>query len=715
MRTLTLLLDDQLDAWLRSQAERRGVSVRTVLADLVRQAAQAPAEAAALAPAPAPLTDHPLPTAGEPSPEPAPPAPTPTPAAEPLAAPAASVVVDSPPAELVTLPPPAPEVAPGEPLPVDAAAPAEEDEEGEDEEEDDAELDGEDDLLAEGAPEATAASAAAEGEPKRKRRRRRRRGGRGRRGATAAATTDAPTTAETTPTSAGPVASEEPPALDTAAGPDLAAPAEIQPAPTPAAATEEVAPVAHPAEPNPWAPAHWNLAPGVTPAAAVAVTPEPAATPVEPAPPTVDPEPALERRPDRASAGSAEIEEELARFDVHAIPQHPVETTAIGFAELGLSPTIVDRLREIAFLHPTPIQAAVIPHALAGRDVVGLAETGSGKTAAFVLPLAEKLRHGRGIRGLIIAPTRELALQTHAFIDILGRDRELEAVSLVGGLALGPQADRLVRRPDFVVATPGRLVDHLERGNLRLDQIEHLVLDEADHMLDLGFLPQVLRILEEVPAARQTLLFSATMPPPIARIATQFQRDPVRVDITPEGKAAAGISHRLYLVRPDDKKACLLALLHHELGSTLVFIRRRSDAEWLTGVLEREGHPVARIHSDLTQAQRLKALSGFREGEHRILVATDVASRGIDVPAIRHVINFDPPDSVEDYIHRAGRTARGSALGIVSTIATFLDKPMVAEIEHALGETIPRCTVPGVEPYVEPKLRPTIRRRRLSF
>jgi ATP-dependent RNA helicase RhlE len=409
----------------------------------------------------------------------------------------------------------------------------------------------------------------------------------------------------------------------------------------------------------------------------------------------------------------ADGDEELARFDVRAIPQHPVETVGGGFAELGLSASLVERLTEIGFLHPTPIQAAVIPPALAGRDVVGLAETGSGKTAAFVLPLAEHIRHGRGVRALIIAPTRELAMQTHAFLDILGRDRELTAVSLVGGLPLGPQIDRLRKNPDIVVATPGRLVDHLERGNVRLDAVERLVLDEADHMLDMGFLPQVQRILTELPAARQTLLFSATMPPPIERLANIFLNDPVKVDITPVGRTAAGISHRLYLVGPEDKKACLLALLHQELGSTLVFIRRRSDAEWLSKVLDREGLEVARIHSDLTQAQRLAALAGFRDGTHRILVATDVASRGIDVPSIRHVINFDLPDNVEDYVHRAGRTARGSALGIVSSICTMLDKPMIGELEHALGTPLPRCTVPGVDAYVESQRRPTIRRRRL--
>jgi ATP-dependent RNA helicase RhlE len=398
-----------------------------------------------------------------------------------------------------------------------------------------------------------------------------------------------------------------------------------------------------------------------------------------------------------------------------AIPQHPVQTTDQTFAALGLSETILRRVQEIGFVHPTPIQAAVIPAALAGRDLIGLAETGSGKTAAFALPLADRLTHGQGVRGLILSPTREIALQTKAFLDLFGGDHHLKTVCLIGGVKMGPQIAGLRRQPDIVVATPGRLYDHLERGNLRLDRIEALVLDEADHMLDLGFLPQVQRILLELPEKRQNLMFSATMQPIIDRLAQRFMHDPVRVDITPEGKAAQGISHRLYLVDPENKKAMILGLLRQELGSTLVFIRRKSDAEWLSGVLEREGHPVERIHSDLSQGQRVQALQGFREGEHRILVATDIAARGIDVPHTSHIINFDMPETVDDYIHRAGRTARGSAAGLVSSIATWMDKPIIKEIEQTLGAELPRCTIPGVLPYVEHRPQRTLGSNRRSL
>jgi len=394
-----------------------------------------------------------------------------------------------------------------------------------------------------------------------------------------------------------------------------------------------------------------------------------------------------------------------------AIPQHPVETTDQDFDSLGLSQPILRCIRLVGFEHPTPIQAAVIPAALSGRDLIGLAETGSGKTAAFTLPIAERLAHDPKTRALIVSPTREIALQTQAFLDAFGGDYGLKTVCLIGGVKMGPQLQGLRRRPHVIVATPGRLLDHLEQGTARIDNAGILVLDEADHMLDMGFMPQVLRILQQLPKERQTLMFSATMPPPIERIAQQFMRDPMRIDITPEGKAAAGISHRLYLVEPEQKKACLLALLHQELDSTLVFIRRKSDAEWLSGVLEREGHPVERIHSDLSQGQRVQALQGFRAGEHRILVATDIAARGLDIPRVRHIINFDVPETVEDYIHRAGRTARGTATGIVSTIAAWMDKAILKEIETTLGEDLPRCSVPGVEAYVEMKPRTVMGRR----
>lgn len=395
-----------------------------------------------------------------------------------------------------------------------------------------------------------------------------------------------------------------------------------------------------------------------------------------------------------------------------AIPQHPVSTTDAPFSALGLSAEILATIDKIGFQNPTPIQAAVIPIALSGRDVIGLAQTGSGKTAAFALPMAERLVHGRGVRGLILSPTREIALQTKAFLDIFGKHHELNTACVIGGVKMKPQFDALKSEPDIIVATPGRLLDHVKRRSVSLDKIETLVLDEADHMLDLGFLPQMREILRRLPRERHTMMFSATMPDSIEMIARDFMRNPERVDIMPIG-AAEGITHRLYVVKAEDKRPALVALLGQELGSTLVFARRKIDAEWLYSVLERKGHPVARIHADQSQNKRVSALESFREGQHRILVATDIAGRGIDVPGIEHVINFDIPENVDDYIHRAGRTARGAALGTVSTICTWQDLPMVKKIEETLDEKIPRCSVPGVEAWEELEKKPSRTRRRV--
>lgn len=395
-----------------------------------------------------------------------------------------------------------------------------------------------------------------------------------------------------------------------------------------------------------------------------------------------------------------------------AIPQHPVATTRAPFSSLGLSEAVLKCVHHVGFEHPTPIQEKVIPVALEGRDIIGLAQTGSGKTAAFVLPMVERLSHGDGVRGLILSPTREIALQTKAFFDLFGQHHHLQTVCLIGGVKMGPQLQGLKRNPDIVIATPGRLYDHMEHGTIRLDQVSELVLDEADHMLDMGFLPQIDRILRSVPKTRHTMMFSATMPDSIERLAQRFLKDPVRIDILPVGRAAEGVSHRLYLVQPEDKKKCLLAFLHQELGSTIVFVRRKVDAEWLSRILEKEGHAVTRIHSNRSQSQRVEALKDFHEGLHRILVATDIAARGIDVPGIEHIVNFDIPETVEDYIHRAGRTARGAAVGIVSTVATWQDKGMILQIEAAIEKPIPRCAVAGVEPYTEIAVKFMGRRRR---
>lgn len=398
---------------------------------------------------------------------------------------------------------------------------------------------------------------------------------------------------------------------------------------------------------------------------------------------------------------------------IEGLPHHPVPTTADRFEDLGLSAEILRSIQAVGFEHPTPIQSRVIPPILQGRDVIALAQTGSGKTAAFAIPLAERLTHGQGLRCLIISPTREIALQTQRFLDIFGEKHKLRAVCLIGGVKLKPQLDDLALNPDIVVATPGRLLDHIERRSVKLEKITDVVFDEADHMLDLGFLPQIRKIVARLPKEGvRTMMFSATMPAAIEDLARKMLHDPLRIDILPEGRAAVGISHRLYLVTPENKRRCILSLLHQELGSTLVFARRKIDAEWLYNILEREGHPVVRIHSDRSQHKRTSALEQFRTGSHRIMVATDIAGRGIDIPGITHVINFDVPETVDDYIHRAGRTARAELEGIVSSIGSWQDLPIIREIEEAIGKPIPRCTVPDVEPWEELVKTPKARERR---
>ncbi len=416
----------------------------------------------------------------------------------------------------------------------------------------------------------------------------------------------------------------------------------------------------------------------------------------------------IPRVSDGTSTGNGDLEAPEA---LAAIPQPPVETTDRDFLDLGLEPAVLEVVARIGFEHPTPIQAAVIPDAIAGKDLIGLAETGSGKTAAFVLPIVQRLRRGTGVRALVVSPTREIALQTKAFLDLFRKSRlSVNSACLIGGVKIGPQFDQLGGDPDVLVVTPGRLLDHLERGTASLGRVEELVLDEADHMLDLGFMPQIQRIVNQLPKQRHTMLFSATMPPPIERLAQRYMEDPLRIDLSPKG-AAAGIEHRLYLIDEREKKSCALALLDNVPGSTLVFTKRRSDAEWLCRVLEGGDHSVARIHSDRSQSHRVAALESFRAGRHRILVATNIAARGIDVQGIEHILNYDLPDTAEDYIHRAGRTARGAAEGVVSSIGTWLDRSLIKQIENALGHPLPRCEAEGVTPYREMRSLKDRRRR----
>ena len=365
-----------------------------------------------------------------------------------------------------------------------------------------------------------------------------------------------------------------------------------------------------------------------------------------------------------------------------------------SFAALKLSPQSLHALDRAGFEHPTPIQAGAIPPALEGRDVIGTAATGTGKTAAFLLPIIERVAGKPGTRALVLAPTRELALQIGEELERFGRARHVRGAVVIGGVGLGNQTAALKEGRSVVIATPGRLVDHLQQGSARLDGVEVLVLDEADRMLDMGFKPQLDRVLARLPRQRQTLLFSATMAGEVADFARAHLRDPVRVEVARSGTTAARAEQKVFLAAQQEKLALLLALLERDEVSTLVFTRTKRRADRVAKGLDRAGHKVARIHADRSQAQRRTALDGFKDGSFRVLVATDIAARGIDVAEIGHVVNFDLPNVPEDYVHRIGRTARAAASGRASSFTSPEEQDLLHAIERLTRSTIPRAEVP---------------------
>ncbi len=378
--------------------------------------------------------------------------------------------------------------------------------------------------------------------------------------------------------------------------------------------------------------------------------------------------------------------------------QTTIETLP-AFELLGLAPELIDAIRDAGYREPTPIQAQAIPLALKGRDLIGLAQTGTGKTAAFTLPIVQRLLGGpRRLRALILTPTRELAAQVRESFEKYGRHSGLRVAEIFGGVALGPQETALRRGVDVVVATPGRLIDHLERQNLVFDDLEVLVLDEADRMLDMGFAPQINQIVREVPPYRQTLLFSATMPPEVEALARKYLRKPLVVQVGLRTQAVDTVAHAVYPV-PRERKSALLAelLKRPEMDSVLVFTRTKHGADRLVRHLERAGVEASAMHADKTQSQRMQALEGFREGKIRVLVATDIAQRGLDIAGISHVINYDVPQRPEDYVHRIGRTGRAAATGDAFTFMSPDEIGMVRTIERVLGTPIPRISVPGYD------------------
>jgi ATP-dependent RNA helicase RhlE len=369
------------------------------------------------------------------------------------------------------------------------------------------------------------------------------------------------------------------------------------------------------------------------------------------------------------------------------------------FTELDLSEPLQKAISALGYEETTPIQTQAIPPGLQKRDIVGCAQTGTGKTLAFVLPALERLLRDQTKTGnprvVILEPTRELAIQVAEEARKLAARTSIRVVPVYGGAGMKKQIDRLRRGVDVVVATPGRLMDHMRRKNVSFRDVQILVLDEADRMLDMGFLPDIKQIISRMPRQRQTMLFSATMPPTISALARQFQRDPISIEID-AAQPPEAIQQALYPVPRHLKVRLLLAMLEQaEVNRTLVFTRTKQEADIVTRQLRQARIATACIHGDFKQRDRISALEGFRSGEHRVLVATNIAARGLDVEGISHVINYDVPDHPEDYVHRIGRTARAEADGDAITLVTPDDEPLIYRIEYLLGRKIERETLAG--------------------
>jgi ATP-dependent RNA helicase RhlE len=403
---------------------------------------------------------------------------------------------------------------------------------------------------------------------------------------------------------------------------------------------------------------------------------------------------------DQQGSGGVALGESRTR----ATPIQDQDTTAppaptTTFESLGLAAPLLRAVRDAGYDAPTPIQKQAIPPALKGRDLIGLAQTGTGKTAAFTLPILDRLRDGpRRSRALILTPTRELCIQVETSFRKYARYLDLSVAAVFGGVPLEPQERALRAGVDVVVATPGRLIDHMERQNVALDELEVLVLDEADRMLDMGFAPQINTIVARLPRYRQTLLFSATMPPEVEALARKYLRRPTVVQVGQRSAAASTVTHYVYPVAQARKSALLADLLRRQnMHSVLVFTRTKVGADRVVRDLAHLGVAAVAMHADKTQAQRIRALDDFKAGRIRVLVATDIAQRGLDITGITHVINYEVPQQPEDYVHRIGRTGRAARDGDAYTFMAPDEIAMVRTIERLIGQPIPRISVPGFD------------------
>jgi len=378
----------------------------------------------------------------------------------------------------------------------------------------------------------------------------------------------------------------------------------------------------------------------------------------------------------------------------------------VSFYGLGIAPKILELLNRMRFKTPTPIQHKAIPMAIEGQDIVGVAQTGTGKTMAFGIPMIQRLAQGPG-RGLVLVPTRELALQVDEALHKIARPFGMRSAVLIGGASMNRQVGMLRRNPRIIIATPGRFNDHLRQRTMRLNDFKILVLDEADRMLDMGFMPQIEHVLKNLPRDRQTMLFSATIPEKIVKIATSYMKLPVSVEIARSGTAAKNVTQELFIIRKEDKNKLLEKLLHQYRGAVLIFIRTKRGAAKITRGIRGLGHPVAEIHSDRSLRQRKEALDGFKTGKYRILVATDIAARGIDVKEIELVINYDLPDDSENYVHRIGRTGRASHEGRAISFATPDQRGDVRNIERIMQKALPIVKHPEINAasFEKPQVR----------
>ncbi len=380
----------------------------------------------------------------------------------------------------------------------------------------------------------------------------------------------------------------------------------------------------------------------------------------------------------------------------------------MAFSTLKLHPNLLKGIKELGFIRPTPIQADAIPPALAGRDILACAMTGSGKTAAFLLPILHRLidRPRGTTRALVLTPTRELAAQILEDLNDLAVHTPITGAAILGGVGRGPQEHAFRSGVDVLVATPGRLLDHLRSPYAKLGALEYLVLDEADRMLDMGFLPEIRRVLRHLPARRQTLFFSATMPAPILALTREMLRDPATIHLDRKAAPAVGITQAVYPVPQELKAALFVALLKRgDMREALVFTRTKHRANRLAEHLVRSGVKAERIHGNRSQSQRTEALAGFKSGKYRVLVATDIAARGIDIEALGHVVNFDVPMAPEDYIHRVGRTARAEATGDAFTFVSPEEEGELKRLERVVGRRLPRVTVPDFNYAARPQGR----------